>query len=183
MTTVHARTDQLGGLQELIEERRARGLDTYDYWADGEYVVVPGPSLEHGEMAVELAVVLKPPARARGLRYSAPANIGRDRQDCRIPDIAFFRPGARRTSPAFLAEAELVVEILSPEEERDAKLDFYAAWGVREYLEVDWQAQRLRLLRREGLAWVEQRTSAVLGVTVDDLAAQITWPAPYEGER
>jgi Uma2 family endonuclease len=78
-----------------------------------------------------------------------------------------FHPDTPRTSPAFLETAALVVEILSPGERAGAKLDFYAARQVDEYLEIDPRAGTVRLLRREGDGWEPAETSTVLGFAVE----------------
>lgn len=101
-----------------------------------------------------MALILVPLARTRRLLTSAPANIGVDKVDCRVPDLAVFEPHTPRTSAAFLATARLVVEVLSPGEVAGAKFGFYAAQGVEEYLEVDLAAGTVLLLARQDANWV-----------------------------
>ena len=184
MTTVLASTETLPELVAALARRHELGLDTYDEWWEGVYRVVTGPSPEHGELVARLAAYLLPMADAAGLKVSAPANIGRDKDDCRVPDLALFRPDTPRTSPAFLAAAELVIEILSPAEEPGAKLDFYARWGVSEYLEVDPAHQLLRLLSRSEDQWKPASRSEILGFDVQPTgfvsataSYQISWPS------
>ncbi|MGH9114428.1 MAG: Uma2 family endonuclease [Acidimicrobiales bacterium] len=183
MTTVLASTETLPELLDALARRHELGLDTYDEWWEAVYRVVTGPSPEHGELVARLAAFLLLVADAAGLKASAPANIGRNRDDCRVPDLAVFRSGTPRTSPAFLASAELVIEVLSPGEEPGAKLDFYARFGVSEYLEVDPPHQRLRLLRRAQDRWEPASHSAILGfdVRADGIVSptasyHIAWP-------
>lgn len=168
--------DSLPEIGKLIDERHRLGLDTFDEWHAGVYVVVAGPSPEHGQIVVQLGIHLSPPAKARDLRVASPANVGTDQDDCRVPDLAVFRPGTERTSRAFLATAELVVEVLSPGERPKAKLAFYAAHGVREYVEVDPAGRTLRLWVNEAGTWREADRSAVLDVAVEALAAGLDWP-------
>jgi Uma2 family endonuclease len=149
-----------------IAERRRLGLDTFDEWWDGVYVAVTGPSPEHGMFNVRFGVLLLRLADALGLALAAPLNIGINQRDCRVPDMAVFRPDTPRTSRAFLETAVLVVEILSPGEKAGAKLDFYAEWQVDEYLEVDQRSATARLLRREGDRWVDTPAST-LGFRVE----------------
>jgi Uma2 family endonuclease len=160
----------------LIDERRRLGLDLFDEWHEGVYVIVAGPSPEHGDIALELGAILKPIARARGLRIATPTNIGTDEDDSRVPDLTVYRPDAPRTSPAFLATAELAVEVLSPRERPQAKLGFYAARGVKEYVEVDPDARTVRLWRNVDGSWHESVRSDVLGVDLADVEPAITWP-------
>jgi len=137
MFPVRATTDQIPGLADELERRHRDGRDIYDEWRGGVYWLVDVPGPEHGELLVDLAVMLRPLVRAAGLRSASPVNIGINREDCRVPDLSVYRPGTPRTSPAFLATALLVVEILSPGETPKEKLGFYEAAGVKEYLEVD----------------------------------------------
>ena len=160
----------------LIDERRRLGLDLFDEWHEGVYVIVAGPSPEHGAVAAELITVLGPLARARGLRIATPTNIGTDEDDSRVPDLTMYRPDTPRTSPAFLATAELAVEVLSPRERPQAKLGFYAAHGVREYVEVDPDARTVRLWRNVDGSWHESARSEVLDLDLADVESQIAWP-------
>lgn len=137
MTIVLASTEELVGLEEDLERRRREGRDTYDEWWDGVYRIVTGPTPEHGRLLGELYVLFRPLALRAGLHMALPINIGTDKANCRVPDMGVYRPDTPRTSPAFLATAELVVEVLSPGETPSEKLPFYAEHGVKEYLEID----------------------------------------------
>src|SRR3954453_8946225 len=156
MVAVHLTTDELPGVADLLEQRRRNGLDTYDEWWNGELRIVTGPTPEHGRLLNDLAYLLVPLARARGLHTAAPVNIGVDKMDCRVPDFAVFNPDTpRTTSSAFLATALLVVEVLSPGERSGAKLAFYRDHGVREYLEIDLTGGTAVLLLRVRSEWSE----------------------------
>lgn len=183
MTTVLASTDQVPELEAVLVRRRNQGLHTYDEWWDGVYRIVTGPTPEHGQVAGRVFAFLDRLAEGTDLKVSAPVNIGIDKDDARVPDLGVFRDGTPRSSPAFLRTAELVVEILSRGEAAGAKLDFYAAWVVDEYLEIDLAGRTLRLLRREGDRWVPATASQVLPFTVDvggliaaDHRYPIDWP-------
>jgi Uma2 family endonuclease len=167
MTMVLVSTDTISSLGREIERRHELGLDTFDEWWEGVYVVVPGPSPEHGRITWRLAAFIGPLAEAAALEVATPVNIGADQDDCRVPDIGVFKPDTPRTSPAFLSTAELVAEILSPGEKPGAKLDFYARSGVNEYLEVDLPGRSLRLLRRDNERWEPATESGVLPFQVD----------------
>lgn len=168
MTVVQASTEQIPGLAEEIARRHEQGLDTYDEWWNGVYRIVTGPSPEHGALLDDLAELLGPLVRAAGLKSSAPANIGIDRQNCRVPDRAIYEPNTPRTSPAFLTSALLVIEVLSPGERSKEKLDFYQAHGVTEYLEINLQEGLVELWGwSESLAgldarWVKTSHSEIL---------------------
>lgn len=184
MTTVLASTDQVPELEKALAYRRAHGLDTYDEWWEGVYRFVTGPGIAHRKLNVRLGAYLLKLADEVGLDVSAPANIGVDQWDARVPDIVVFAPGTPMTSPASLASAELVVEILSPGEKAGEKLPFYAAWHAKEYLEIDLPSRSVRLLRvGEGGAWQPTDRSDVLGFTLagDEFRAEaatyrIAWP-------
>src|SRR6266508_2655828 len=122
MTMVLASTDVVPGLQEEIERRHKLGLDTFDEWWEGVYVIATGPGPEHGGITADLGGFMGPLVKRRGLKHSAPLNIGVDKVDCRVPDYGVFRPDTPRPSRAFLASAELVAEILSPGGKAGAKL-------------------------------------------------------------
>lgn len=157
-------TDLLG---DWLAQRHEAGQDTYDEWWDGEYRVVTGPSPEHGRLLDALAELMGPLVRQAGLYSAAPANIGTDKQDCRVPDRAIFEPDTPRTSAAFLATARLVVEVLSPGETPRAKLDFYRDHQIEEYLEIDLERHEVMLLSCLGERWERVYVSAVLPLVVD----------------
>ena len=186
MTTVLASTDALPELEAALARRRAQGLDTYDEWWEGVYRIVTGPTPEHGRVALRLGAFLDRLCEDTDLLVSAPVNIGRDKGDARVPDIGVVPTDVPRTSPAFVSTAVLVVEVLSPGEVAGEKLDFYARWGVGEYLEVDLSRRTVRLLVRtdDTAAWAPTATSPALRFTVDgdtlragDQAYTVDWLA------
>jgi Uma2 family endonuclease len=151
-----------------IARRRELGLDGCDEWWDGVYRIVTGPAPEHQQRVMALFLLFNALGDARGLTVLPQINLGLDKQSTRTPDIVVFQPDTPRTSRAFLTTAELVVEVLSPKEPADLKLDFYARWHVDEYLEVAHRSGEARLLRRDGADWVEAERSKVLGFAIDD---------------
>jgi len=173
MLVVQSSTEELPGLEELIERRRALGLDTFDEWWEGVYRVVGGPSPEHGTLVVRLGALLLERCDPLGLWVSAPMNVGVDKWDAKVPDIAVIHHDAERTSPAYMATAELVVEIMSPREIRGEKLGFYAAWNVKEYLEVDLPNGTARLLANRDGAWEPLDASEVIELTVAEVLALV----------
>lgn len=72
--------------------------------------------------------------------------------------------------------APVVVEIVLPDDESWAKLDFYAAREVDEVLIVDPAARRVTWLTRDGAGYAEAEGSALLGISTADLASRIDWP-------
>lgn len=183
MTIVLASTEELVGLEEDLERRHREGRDTYDEWWDGVYRIVTGPTPEHGRLLSKLTVLFDPLVDAKGLHMASPINIGTDKANCRVPDMGIYRPDTPRTSPAFLATAELVVEVLSPGEKPLEKLRFYAEHGVKEYLEVDLVEGTVKLVEllrptaAEPSIWSTASlygTSGVLDFTISNSASTIS---------
>lgn len=162
MVAVQTTTDEYPALGEHVELRRLRGLDTYDEWWEGVYRIVTGPSPEHGELVSDLSELIGPLVREVGLKRGAPINIGTNRQDCRVPDLAIYESDSSRTSPAFLATALLVIEVLSPGEKPKEKLDFYRDHGVQEYLEIDLANGTVELWDWTGSQWEPGEDSEIL---------------------
>lgn len=159
-------------IRELIEQRRRTGADLYDEMWKGEYHMAPAPHRSHGLLEDELAQILGPLARRAGLFGSGPFNLG-DPFDYRVPDRGYHRDREART---WVPTAAIVVEIVSPDDESWAKLDFYASHEVDEVLIVDPQARRVTWLRRDGSGYTDTDGSTLLGITTADLAAQLDWP-------
>jgi Uma2 family endonuclease len=148
------------------------GQDLFDEVWDGDYHVVPAAHRRHGDLDDQLAALLRPAARARGLWPSGPVNIGRP-ENYRVPDRAYF---AQRDLAAFESTAEVVVEIVSPDDESYAKFGFYFEHGVAELLLVDPQRASVEWYRRGESTFERATGSALLGIGEADLAAAIDWP-------
>ena len=95
--------------------------------------------------------------------------------DYRVPDR-----GVHRATPSdvFVVSAALVVEVLSPHDESWAKLGFYASHQVDEVVLIDPQTTEVTWLVREGYGYVSTERSEVLGCTVADFVAEISFPEP-----
>jgi Uma2 family endonuclease len=118
----------------FLAERRKLGHDKKDEVWDGVIHMVPPPSFSHGSFGLELIVAMRPVAARRGL-YATSDNVGlfdpvRTVKNFRVPDGALSRPEHRVERG--LIGAELVIEVLSPNDESRDKFDFYAARDVRE---------------------------------------------------
>ena len=170
MLVVQSSTEELPGLEELIERRRALGLDTFDEWWEGVYRVVGGPSPEHGTLVVRLGALLLERCDPLGLWVSAPMNVGVDKWDAKVPDIAVIHHDAERTSPAYMATAELVVEIMSPREIR----------GETYVLEQAIEAEALQNgvdLKAKGFS--AQTLATMLNDAMEGMKARITDPKAH----
>lgn len=73
--------------------------------------------------------------------------------------------------------AAMVVEIVSPDDETYEKFPFYAEREVEEILVVDPAARTVAIWQRTAeAAYQATSASALHGVTVAQLAAEISWP-------
>ncbi len=108
---------------EWLQRRRELGQDGFDEVWDGEYHVAPMAHRQQGDVDDQVAALLRPQARRRGLWPSSPANIG-EPQNYRVPDPVCFRD---RALELFNPTAAVVVEIVSPGDESYAKFGFYFA--------------------------------------------------------
>ena len=75
-----------------------------------------------------------------------------------------------------MPSAALVVEVVSPDDETWAKLGFYAAHSVDEVVIVDPKDRSVTWLALTQGRYVDVKSSALLGVSVDQVASQIAWP-------
>lgn len=159
-------------LEQLIAHRRALGLDGFDEVWEGEYHVAPHAHTDHGIISDELAVVLRPFAQRAGLIGSDAFNLG-EPTDFRVPDRGYHR---HRPGTLYAATAAVVVEIVSPDDETFAKLPFYAAHGVEEVLVALPDERQVRCYDLTSGVPVRTDASRVLGLTMDELTAAISWP-------
>jgi Uma2 family endonuclease len=159
-------------IRQLIEQRRKTGADLYDEVWEGEYHVAPAPHRSHGLIDFQLAQILGPLARQAGLFGSGPFNLG-DPFNYRVPDQGYHRD---RSPATWVPTAAIVVEIVSPDDESWAKLDFYSAHEVDEVLIVDPVAHRVTWLACHGSSYVDVGRSTLLGIASGELATQVDWP-------
>lgn len=105
-----------------------------------------------------------------GLQVTGPVNIGSP-EDYRVPDAAVVRDVDRTWFPG----AELVVEILSPDDETYAKLAFYAQRGIPELVVVDSAAKQVQLYARtaQGDDYTPVSRSRLLDQSADELAGEL----------
>lgn len=155
-----------------LRQRRALGHDSFDEVRDGVHHLAPPEHARNTYLVAQLTVLLDPAARTAGLRITGPFNLGAP-DDYRIPDLGLHV--APVTWQLYMSSAAVVVEVLSPEDETEAKLDFYAACGVREVWVVDPARQALRCLRLTAGAYVDADASGVLAVILARLHDQLDW--------
>jgi hypothetical protein len=79
---------------DWLERRHALGQDLFDEVWEGSYHVAPAPHPSHGDLDEQLSEILRPHAKAAGLRGSGPLNIGSP-DDHRVPGRAYLRDRPR----------------------------------------------------------------------------------------
>lgn len=169
--------------KEMLDERRRLGQDGRDEMWDGVLHVVPPAGGPHQRLSGDVYFVLRPLAERRGLVSLYETGLFDDEANYRVPDLLFCR--SEHLSDRGAEGADIVVEVRSPDDESYAKLDFYAARGVREVLVLHPKGRRVELFRTvDGQMTVLSRdasgaiVSDVLGIsfaTVDG-KLRITWP-------
>jgi len=139
----------------FLEERRRLGHDRWDEVWNGVLHMVPPPSSEHQWVGSQLLVALAQVARQQGLRGSYETGVfrpGREDRDYRVPDLVYYRK-EQATDRGVVGRAELVIEILSPDDESRDKLPFYAELGIPEVWLVDPQTRQVELYLLRGAAY------------------------------
>jgi Uma2 family endonuclease len=120
--------------REWLEERRKRGLDHRDEVWDGVLHVVPQPNYAHQQLGSDLLRTLGLVADKLG--FNVLYELGtydpiKGEQNYRVPDLVVVDP-QYASKRGLEGRAELVVEILSPNDESRDKFDFYAMCRVQE---------------------------------------------------
>lgn len=140
---------------DLIAQRRSLGQDRFDEVWEGDYVMSPSPSHSHARMIFELAKIIDLEvglATGKG-EIVAQMNVSDRVEDWqhnfRVPDLFVALTEGRAISHETFWHGgpDFVVEICSPTENPHKKLDFYQSIGVREFLVVDVDRERLELFR------------------------------------
>ncbi len=170
------RTVVLGQDPEMdawIARRRALDQDRLDEVWDGEYHVAAAPNFGHSIVVVELGAELRRLARPLGLFVGGEFNLGRHKDNFRVPDLGVRREA---TMLDWEATAAMVVEVVSPDDESWLKFDHYAAHGVDEVLIADPRDRSLHLFVLVAGAYQPSDASPLLGVTVAQLHAAVRWP-------
>ena len=144
-------------LKDLIQDRHDRGIDLYDEVWDGVYVMPSMPNLGHQrlvhdlEMPLDVVVVQE----KRGHVYPG-ANVSDRRSgwkaNFRVPDIVVVLKNSRAIAceAHFFGGPDFLIEIESPDEETDPKIDFYSRIQVQELLVIHRDTRHLRLYRHDG---------------------------------
>lgn len=145
-----------------MEAERTTGL-TYADWLEipednrrqeligGRLIVPPPPSIPHQEVITEIGIRLREHAARHGGRaFFLPTDVKLTEEDVVQPDALFLCPENlnRLTDRGLIGPPDLAVEVLSPSTkqlELHRKRGLYEEHGVREYLVVDPEAERVEV--------------------------------------
>lgn len=169
---------QQPGFDDWLWRRWQLGQDKRDEIWNGVYHVSPLEHMRNGLIAMELAALLQPQARDRGLRATGPFNLG-EPDNYRCPDLGVIRCDQR--PQVWNRTAALVVEILSPDDESWDKLPHYAGYGVDEVWMVDPRQCSVSMLVLQGQdylprAYLPSDTSVLLSISAAQVTAAVDWP-------
>jgi len=159
--------------EKYLAQRHSWGADRWDEVWDGVLHMPPFPMFEHELVASALLVALTPLAKRCGLVAVAAALLEHEK-NYRKPDLTLGR--LDQTSERGFEGAELVIEVLSPNDESRDKFPFFAKLGVREVWLVEPKTRAIELyLLRNGvyMRQVAPFVSSVLGVAIEQRDGQL----------
>jgi len=141
----------IGVPESFLEERHRLGQDKADELWEGVLHMVPPPAEVHSCVQTDLVVALSLLTRSRGWRVYVECGLFGAEKNYRVPDLILARPDHRSTRG--VEGAELVVEVLSPDDESRDKLPFYARMGVREVWLIEPATRAFEILELAGGAY------------------------------
>jgi Uma2 family endonuclease len=156
-----------GLVDQLIQDRKRKGIDRYDEVWEGMYVLPSMPTNAHQKLLDDLGDILTEVVkRGRlGNKYQG-ANVSDRRKgwdhNYRVPDMVVVLRNSRAIDCCthLFGGPDFLVEIQSPGDDTEEKVPFYGKVGVRELLIIHRDKRTLRLLRLEGEELVLVKTSA-----------------------
>lgn len=141
---------------QIIADRKARGIDGHDEVWEGVYVVSPIANNEHQELVGGLSLVYYLNVTAKGLGKVYPGINLSDRNEdwnhnFRVPDVAVVLNDCQAVNQFthWVGAISSLVEILSEGDQSYEKLPFYEKLGVGEVLFVLRNPWALELYRHE----------------------------------
>ena len=159
-----------GLADELIQERKRKGIDLCDEVWEGMYVLPSMPNNAHRLLVGDLCDIFREVIKKAGLGQSYPgANVSDRRRgwehNYRVPDLLVVLNDSRAVDCGthFCGGPDFLVEIQSPGDDTEEKVPFYGKIGVRELLIIHRDKRTLRLLRLEGEELLLVRPSPVEG--------------------
>lgn len=140
----------------LLEWRKRTGADIWDEMWEGVLHMPPMPNRDHQDLMADLLVWLRlwwaRPGEHRVYQGRNVASIGGWPRDYRIPDLVLLTQEQFPLDRNEYIEGPplVVIEIRSPGDETDDKLDFYAGIGVPEVWIVDRDSREPEIYRLHG---------------------------------
>ena len=145
--------------EQLIEDRKVRGIDHHDEVWEGVYVMSPIANDEHQQLVTRLSTVLTETIDFSGLgEVRAGINLTSEPEDWkrnfRVPDVVVFLKVSQAVCHGayWSGGPDLAVEIVSSGDQTREKISFYEKVGTRELLIVDrdpWQLELHRLVENK----------------------------------
>jgi Uma2 family endonuclease len=159
-----------GLADQLIQERKRKGIDLYDEVWEGMYVLPSMPNNAHQLVVGDLGDVFREVVKKAGLGQSYPgANVSDRRKgwehNYRVPDLLVVLNDSQAIDcdTHFCGGPDFVVEVQSPGDDTEEKVPFYGKIGVRELLIIHRDKRTLRLLRLQGEELVLVKPSPLEG--------------------
>jgi Uma2 family endonuclease len=159
-----------GLMDQLIQERKRKGIDLYDEVWEGMYVMPSMPNNAHQLLVSDLGDVFRDVVKKEGLGQSYPgANVSDRRKgwkdNYRVPDMVVVLNNSRAVDCGthFFGGPDFLIEIQSPDDDTEDKVPFYGQIGVRELLIIHRDKRTLRLLRLEGEELILVKPSTLHG--------------------
>lgn len=180
-------------VESIVAERRARGVGRLDECWEGVWHLTD-PTGPHQDMAGRIyAIHAEVLGHTRTKCVWISINVT-DREDewmenHRCPDGAVILPGnpgrwIGKKHVAFLGGPDLIVEVLSEDDDTYLKLPFYEALRVREVLIVDPETGRPELWRLEAGGFakvVDPQLSVVTDLVYSEVSAGLVVTDPKSG--
>jgi Uma2 family endonuclease len=155
--SVMGRVLNTGELRQMILRRRGLEIDHKDEVWDGVYVIMPDPTLTHQQIVTRLTSILVMVINNAGRGQALAGSNVSDRRsgwkrNFRVPDVVVVLSDSRAVDcdTHWFGGPDFLVEVLSPGDDTNAKIPFYADIGVRELLIIHRDSRRLRLFRHNG---------------------------------
>ena len=139
----------------FMDRRREMGGDRWDEVWEGVLHMAPQPTSDHQGIGSDLLPVLAALVMPRGWRVRYETSLYdpvQGENNYRVPDLVVVDP-ARLSKRGVEGRAELVVEILSPNDESRAKLPFYARHGVQEVWLIEPTARAIEIYTLRGASY------------------------------
>ena len=177
--------------EELIAQRRSRGIDQFDEVWDGVYVMAPIANNEHQTIQGKLVTILNMLVGFQGLgTVQGGANVtDREtdwRQNYRVPDVLVFlnKNSAEDRDTHWYGGPDFAVEILSPHDRGSEKSEFYARVGVRELLLIGRDPWQLELFRLDGGRLITAGIATEANsITIQSQIVPVTFQLTAAGKR